>query len=279
MPPSLGHRPLVALALVLGVFLCGASIAAAAPGAGNRVRAELRLADEALGQVWHEAGDDEDAEDTYDLDAAAANLTHTEAARLLALKDRRSRATLLAAVNDQADENVFEYADDAAWAPAEQQQALANALLTSVSLRSSVTAAMLARAERLTPGARAAVLRSITDALSDGDPDLLLEALAEEDGATGETKAALLDALRKILADTDGTLADLERLSARLDRAERTKVGKAIDEINESLDELPEWIDELLADFADYADDPEAATDSFCGLLAGLPLPKPGACG
>ena len=279
MARTIRYQLLGGLSVVLATFFAYSSVAAASTGSSNRVRAELRQADEALGHVWQEAGDDEDAEDIYDLDAVAANLAHTEAARQLAMKVRRSRATMLADVNDQADENVYEYADDASWAPAEQQPALAAALLTSASLRSSVTAAMLVKAEKLTPGVRASVLRSITDALSDGDPDILLEALSEEDGATEATTATLVETLKKILADSHGTLDDLERLSRGLDRAERDKVDRAIGEIEDSLDELPDWVDELIADIADYADDPEAAAQSFCGLLASLPLPAPTACG
>jgi hypothetical protein len=265
------------LTVLLATFFAVASIAAAASSNG-RVKAELRLADDALGQVWQEA-DDGDAEDTYDLDAVAANLAHTEAAHELALKDRRSRATLLASVNSQADENVYEYADDAWWAPVEQQPALAAALTTSVSLRSSATGAMLVRAEKLTPGARAAVLRSITDAFSDGDPDAVLEALSDPEGVTDATQGSLAATLATILADTDRTVADLERLAAKLDRSERDKVRRAIEEIDDSMAGLGDWIDELLVDIGDFADDPDAAMQAFCAVLAGLPLPAPSACG
>ncbi len=277
MARTTGSRILGGLSVALALFLATSAIAFA--GSGNRVRAELRQADEALGHVWVEAADDEDADDTYDLGAVAANLAHTEAARRLAIKHRRSRATLLAAVNDQADENVYEYADDAAWAPPEQQGVLAQALATSASVRASVTAAMLFRADRLGRGARATVLRSVTDALSDGDPDLLLEGLAEEDGATDATKAALAGTLAVILADSEDTLDGLDQLSARLERAERARVRGAIEAIALSLDELPGWVDELLAEIADDATDPEALAGSFCALVAAIPLPTPSACG
>jgi hypothetical protein len=82
----------------------------------------------------------------------------------------------------------------------------------------------------------------------------------------------------RILADSDGTVAELEKLAGKLDRAERDKVRRAAAEIADSLDELPGWIDELFGDLADFADDPEAAARSFCALLAGLPLPAPNAC-
>ncbi len=266
---------------MLAAFFAFSSVAVASAGSGNRVRAELRLADQALGEVWQEAGDDEDAEDTYDLDAVATNLAHTETARQLAMKPRRPQATILAAVNDQADANVYEYADDATWAPADQQAALAEALATSVAVRSSVTTAMLVKAEKLTPGARGTVLRSIGQALSDGDPDLLLEGLAEEDGygATAPTKASLAGSLSKVFGATDATLAELGRLADRIDHPQRKKVDDAISDIEESIAELPGWVDELLVDLAEFADDPEAAVDSFCAVLAGLPLPTPGACG
>jgi hypothetical protein len=274
---GIGHQILGGLTLLLATFFAVSAVAAAAPGNG-RVKAELRLADEALGQVWRES-DDEDADDTYDLGAVAANLAHTEAAHQLALTDRRTRAASLAAVNTQADENAYEYADDAWWAPAEQQPALAAALATSLSLRSSVTDAMLVKAEKLTPGARGAVVRSITDALSDGDAKALLEAISDPEGVADATQASFVAALAAVLADTDRTVSDLGRLAVKLDRSERDKVRRAIEEIDGSIAELPEWIDELLVDIAGFADDPDAATQAFCAVLARLPFPRPAACG
>ena len=273
-----GYRLLGGLSVVLAIFLSMSSLAAASAG-GNRVKAELRQADEALGQVWQEASD-EDADDTYDLDAVAANLAHTEAARQLAVKlSSPDRPKMLAAVNDQADDNVYEYADDAYWAPVDQQPAFADALARSVAVRSAVTGAMLVKADKLPPGIRAAVLRSIGDALSDGDPDTLLETLSDPEGMDPATQSALAAALGTILADTDGTLDELQRLSGRLSKRDRGKVLDTIEQIQDSLDELPGWIDELLADLQDFADDPVAATAAFCSVLTGLPLPAPSACG
>jgi len=273
-----GYRLLGGLSVVLAIFLSMSSVAAASTG-GNRVKAELRQADEALGHVWQEA-EDEDADDTYDLDAVAANLAHTEAARQLAVRlSSPDRAKMLAAVNDQADDNVYEYADDAYWAPVDQQPTFADALARSVAVRSAVTGAMLVKADKLPPGIRAAVLRSIGDALSDGDPDTLLETLSDPEGMDPAAQGALAATLGTILADTDGTLGELQRLADRLSKRDRGKVLDTIEEIQDSLDELPDWVDELLADIADFADDPVAATAAFCTVLAGLPLPTPDACG
>ena len=278
MARGIGHQLLGGLTVLLATFLSAAPVASASPGAGA-VKAELHLADQALGQVWRES-DDEDADDTYDVEAAAANLAHTEAARQLAMKAAaRDRAKLLAAVNDQADENVLEYADDVYWAPAGQQPAFADALERSVAVRSAVTGAMLAKADKLTPGARGAVLRSIGDALSDGDPDTLLEALSDPEGMEPATQASVAATLGAVLAGTGVTLDELDRLSGRLAKRDRAKVLATIDEIRESVDELPGWIDELLTDIADFADDPQAATASFCAVLAALPLPAADACG
>jgi hypothetical protein len=273
-----GYRLLGGLSVVLAIFLSMSSVAAASTG-GNRVKAELRQADEALGNVWQEA-EDEDADDTYDLGAVAANLAHTEAARQLAVKlTSPDRAKVLAAVNDQADDNVYEYADDAYWAPVDQQPAFADALAQSVAVRSAVTGAILVKAEKLAPGIRAAVLRSVGDALSDGDPDTLLESLSDPEGMDAATQGALVSTLGRILADTDETLGELQRLAGRLPKRDRGKVLDTIEEIQDSLDELPDWVDELLADIADFADDPGAATAAFCAVLAGLPLPAPSVCG
>ena len=279
MARGIGHQLLGGLTVLLATFFFATAVAAAAPSTGA-VRAELRLADEALGHVWQEAGDEEEAGDIYDLDAAAANLAHTEAARQLAAKvTGRDRLKLLAAVNDQADENVYEYADDVYWAPAGQQPAFADALAGSVAIRSAVTGAMLVKAEKLAPGVRAAVLRSIGDALSDGDPDTLLEALSDPDGMDPAAQASVATTLRMILAGTDATLDELDKLSGRLSKRDRGRVLATIDEIRESIDELPGWIDELLTDIADFAGEPDAATAAFCALVAGLPVPAPAACG
>ena len=150
---------------------------------------------------------------TVDLEAIAANLSHTERAQQLASKlAGPARVRALVAVGDQADENLFEYADDVAWVSGDLQPSFVAALRrerrAALERRSTK---LLKRAERLAKPSRAKMLASVTDALADGDPELLLELLAEEADVTPASKADLVGSLQAIIDDTDGVVAGLAR--------------------------------------------------------------------
>ena len=232
-------------------------------------------ADDDDGEDFDEGDDDSDADDavTVDLEAIAANLSHTQRAQQLASKLAGSaRVRALVAVGDQADENLFEYADDVAWVSGDLQPSFVAALDASAELRSSTIDKLLKRAERLAKASRAKMLASVSDALADGDPDLLLELLAEEADVTAREQGR------------SGRLAAGDhrrhrrrgrrpwRLSTKVPKAERGDVRAALTAIDDELDSLPDWVDELVSDMEDY-DDPAAARASFCALVSGLPLP------
>ncbi len=238
-------------------------------------------ADDDDGEDFDEGDDDSDADDavTVDLEAIAANLSHTQRAQQLASKLAGSaRVRALVAVGDQADENLFEYADDVAWVSGDLQPSFVAALDASAELRSSTIDKLLKRAERLAKASRAKMLASVSDALADGDPELLLELLAEEADVTPASKADLVGSLQAIIDDTDGVVAVLGGLSTKVPKAERGDVRAALTAIDDELDSLPDWVDELVSDMEDY-DDPAAARASFCALVSGLSLPASQACG
>jgi hypothetical protein len=306
-----GSRGLAGTVAILLALLGAAGVAEASPRA--QVRSELRQAGDALKLVWQQSGDSaaEDGDDAaeiddpgdvdesepdpgddevdaadggddsvlVDLDAMAANLAHTQRARALASKLKRpARARALAAVGRQADENLFEYADDVAWVPASLQPDFVAALEASSELRSATIEATLKRAQTLPKRSRAKLLRSLTDALTDGDPELLLELLADEEDVVAPTKTALAGSLRAMLDQTDAVRASLRRLSGEVSRRDRGDVRAAITAIDLALADLPGSIDALLTEIADY-DDPAAAATSFCALVASVSLPIPAACG
>jgi hypothetical protein len=303
------------------VLALAAATVAGAAGKQAPVRAELRLADQALKMVWQEADDeeaddledfdeaddlddfdeedledlagdladeagdfadsDEDVEEpdddgiTIDADAIAANLSHTQAARDLAMDlAGKDRARALVAVVAQADDNLFEYAADVGWVYGAEQTSLAEALDTSLSLRSGLIGSQLRKAGKLTKKDRAKVLRSATDALTDEDPDLMLETLADEE-ILGRPIADRLATTTAAMLDASG--AAIRTLTGLADRADRGPFAKAAASIERSLGSLPGLAGELLADMEDY-EDPEASRAAFCELLASLPLERPSAC-
>ena len=283
-----------------------------------QVRAELKEASAALGQIWgddyedddssddadddfaDEFGDDfdDDAEDVFgddfddddvsddsesvDLDAVAANLQHTAAARQLAskLKPRKIRPVALLAVAEQADENVFEYADDIGWVEGQEQPTFVDALTKSLDVRSAMIGALISAAPKQAESARGKSLKTIADLLSDGDPEVLLDTLAEEDGygATPEVKQTVVPVLAGMLDDADKTAVRIRDLGSSLRGNERRDPRDAAGAIDAELKDLPDYVDDLFSDMEDY-DDPAAGKAAFCGYLAGLPLPTPTACG
>lgn len=278
------------------------SSSAAAAVSLNDVRSELRQASDALDQIWgddsgDDLGDDDFGDDDTDdpdgdfddtdfaavnLDAVAANLEHTAAARLLAqkVKKGKNRSLALIAVTDQADDNVFEYADDIGWVDASEQPTFVDALRQSVGVRGGAISALVAQAPKQTASTRGKLLDAIGDDLSDGDPEILLDTLAEEDGygATPEVKDTVVPVLAGLLDDTDKVAADLRDLGDSLPSSERGAPRDAVDAIESAQDDLPDYVDELFVDFVDF-DDPAAGAAAFCGYLAQLPLPMPDACG
>lgn len=306
---------IVRTSLALAAGLLAALAFAVAPASASpssqsaglaQVRAELREASAALDRIWGDdsadsvdedlsddddladdpdddfSDDSDDGFDSVDLDAVAANLQHTANARQLAqkLKPRKLRPVALVAVAEQADENVFEYADDIAWVEATQQPIFVDALDASLNVRSAMIGSLISAAPKQAASARGNALGAIADALSDGDPEVLLDTLAEEDGygATPEVKQTVVPVLAAMLDDAREVAADLDDLGSSLPRSERRNVRRAADAIAAELDGLPDYVDELFVDFEDY-DDPAAGAAAFCGYLAGLPLPTPAACG
>jgi hypothetical protein len=272
----------------------------------NQVKAELRQASDALDRIWGDdesddvgdgTGDDDlgdedpaegpdddfsDDDSGVDLTAVADNLEHTAAARQLAQKVRKgkNRTFALIAVTNQADDNVFEYADDIGWADPDQQPTFVDALTQSLGVRGTAVAAMIATAAKQTESTRSKLLNTIGDDLSDGDPEVLLDTLAEEDGygATAAVKDTVAPILAALINDTGDVADDLTDLGKSLPSSERRDVANAAGSLQDQLDSLPDYVDELFADFSDY-DDPAAGQAAFCGYLAQEPLPKPDACG
>lgn len=305
-------------AATLAALILAVAPASASPSSQSaalaQVRAELKEASTALRQIWGEddsdddfsddsdedfvddldeelgdaLGDDFDDDDVSDgsesvnLGAVAANLEHTAAARQLAssLRPRKLRPAALLAVAGQADENVFEYADDIGWVEPEEQATFVNALDTSLDVRSAMVSALVAAAPKQSGSARGKSLKAIADALSDGDTEILLDTLAEEDGygATGESKQAVVPMLAQMITGGHKVADDLRDLGATLPGSEKRNARSAADTIESELDGLPAYVDELFEDFEDF-DDPAAGAAAFCGYLAGLPLPTPAACG
>jgi hypothetical protein len=271
----------------------------------NQVRGELRQASDALDRIWGDdssddlgddgtgddgSGDDvpDDPSDDFsddsgvDLTAVADNLEHTAAAKQLAqkVKKGKNRAFALIAVTDQADDNVFEYADDIGWVDPDEQPTFVDALTQSLTVRGSAVNAMISTAAKQTVSTRSKLLATIGDDLSDGDPEVLLDTLAEEDGygATFPVKDTVAPILAGMIDDTDKVAANLNALSDKLASSERKDVRDAVDSLNGQVDDLPDYVNDLFGDFEDY-DDPAAGQASFCGYLAQEPLPKPDACG
>jgi hypothetical protein len=293
-------------ALVLAVAPASASPSSQSAGLAQ-VRAELKEASAALGQIWgDDYGDDDDLGDDFDddledvlgddfddddisdesesvnLDAVAANLQHTAAARQLAskLKPRKIRPAALLAVAEQADENVYEYADDIGWVEAQEQPTFVDALGQSLDVRSAMIGGLVSAAPKQAASARGKSLKTIGDLLSDGDPEVLLDTLAEEDGygATPEVKQAVVPVLASMLNGARKTADDIRDVGSSLSGNERRVPRDAAGAIDSELDGLPDYVDELFADLEDY-DDPAAGAAAFCGYLAQLPLPTPSACG
>lgn len=308
-----GFAAAAALALIV-CFAPAASQASSGKSSVAQVRSELREARAALDRIWNDSdedfgddpgddvgddpgddgddpgddgddpGDDgDDGEDFADvnLDAVQENLAHTAAARELAakLKPKDRRAGALIAVNDQADENVFEYADDIGWVEEDEQPAFVDALNASLRLRANVISTLVSQGPKLSAPVRAKALASISAALSDGDPEVLLDTLAEEEGwgATEPVKQTVVGPLADLLDGTDTVTSSLRDLGAELPSKERGDVRDAADEIGEALTSLPDYVDELFGDMQDY-DDPDAGTAAFCGYVSALPLPAPAAC-
>lgn len=294
-------------AAVLALVFAGPASASAGSGSSgvsiNQVRGELRQASDALDRIWgddssDDTGDDcdddtcddpaDDPSDDFtddsgvDLSAVADNLEHTAAARQLAqkVKKGKNRALAMIAVTDQADDNVFEYADDIGWVDADQQATFVDALNQSLGVRGSSVSALIAMASKQTTSTRAKLLATIGDDLSDGDPEVLLDTLAEEDGygATFEVKDTVAPILAGMIDDTDTVAGNLDDLGKSLPSSERRDVADAVDSLQGQIDDLPDYVDDLFTDFSDY-DDPAAGQAAFCGYLAQEPLPKPDACG
>jgi hypothetical protein len=302
-----------AAAAALAIIVCLAPAASQASSLGQ-VRSELREARAALDRIWNDSGGDfgddpadeaddpgaevdppDDGDDPGDdpidpgddladvnLDAVQDNLAHTAKARELAgkLKPKDRRAGALVAVNDQADENVFEYADDIGWVDEDEQPAFVDALQASLALRSGVISTLVGQGAKLSESVRAKALESVSAALSDGDPEVLLDTLAEEQGwgATEPVKQTVVGPLADLLDGTDAVISNLRDLGARLPSSERGDVRDAADQIDESLTGLPEYVDGLFDEMQDY-DDPASGIGAFCGYVSALPLPTPTACG
>jgi hypothetical protein len=295
-------------ALVLAVAPASASPASQSAGLAQ-VRAELKEASAALGQIWGDDYGDDDADDdlgddldddlgdvlgddfddddisddseSVDLNAVAANLQHTAAARQLAakLKPRKIRPAALLAVAEQADENVFEYADDIGWVEAQEQPVFVDALSNSLDVRSAMISGLVSAAPKQTAAPRGKSLKAIAELLSDGDPEVLLDTLAEEDGygATPEVKQTVVPILAAMINGARKTADEIREVGASLSGNERRVPRDAAGAIDSELDGLPDYVNELFEDFSDY-DDPAAGAAEFCGYLAQLPLPTPSAC-
>ena len=295
---------LAAVAVALASLAFGAGPASASTGSHgtslSQVRSELREASAALDRIWGaDSSDDDPADDTdpldddpaddpaddfadVNLDAVASNLEHTATARQLAqkVKPRKNRGVALTAVAQQADDNVFEYADDIGWVDPEEQPTFVDAFGQSLDVRSAVIGSLISQAPKQTLSARAKTLKAISDALSDGDPEVLLDTLAEEDGygATFDVKQTVIAPLASMLDDSRHVADEIGDLGASLPARERRDPRDAVDAIDAELDGLPAYVDELFGDMEDY-DDPDAGTAAFCGYVAQLPLPTPDACG
>jgi hypothetical protein len=307
---------IAAVAVALASLAFGAGPASASNGSQgaslSQVRSELREASAALDQIWgddsDDFGDDDPADDADDpfgddpvddptddpaddpdddfadvnLDAVASNLDHTATARQLAqkVKPRKNRAVALTAVAQQADDNVFEYADDIGWVDPDEQPTFVDALDQSLDARSALIGSLVSQAPKQAASARAKTLKAISDALSDGDPEVLLDTLAEEDGygATYDVKQTVVAPLASMLNDSRDVAGDIRDLGASLPASERRDPRDAVDAIDAELDGLPDYVDELFGDMEDY-DDPAGGASAFCGYVAQLPLPTPDACG
>jgi hypothetical protein len=275
---------LAAVAVALASLAFGAGPASAATGSQraslSQVRSELHEASAALDQIWGDDTGDDFAD--VNLDAVASNLEHTAAARQLAqkVKPRKNRGVAMTAVVQQADDNVFEYADDIGWVDPDEQPTFVDALDQSLDVRSGLIDSLVAQAPKQSASARAKTLKAISDALSDGDPEVLLDTLAEEDGygATFDVKQTVVAPLAKMLDDSRAVATDIGDLGSSLSSSERRDATDAVDAIDGELNGLPDYVDELFGDMQDY-DDPDAGASAFCGYVAQLPLPTPDACG
>ncbi len=296
-------------ATLLALLFAGPASASGGSGSSavslNQVRGELRQASDALDRIWGDDSSDDADDDTtcdddtcddpaddpaddvsdgsgIDLTAVADNLAHTAAAKQLAgkVKKGKNRALAMIAVTDQADDNVFEYADDIGWVDSDQQATFVDALNQSLAVRGGSVSALIAMAAKQTESIRSKLLETIGDDLSDGDPEVLLDTLAEEDGygATFAVKDTVAPILAGMIDDTDRVAGDLGELGRSLPSSERRGAAGAVDALQTQIADLPDYVDELFGDFADY-DDPAAGQAAFCGYLAQEPLPKPDACG
>jgi hypothetical protein len=300
---------LAALAAAL-LALIFAGPAAASAGSGSpavslsQVRDELRQASDALDRIWGDDSSDDDPGDDcdddtcddpaddpgddfsddsgVDMSAVADNLEHTAAAKQLAqkVKKGKNRAVAMIAVTDQADDNVFEYADDIGWVDPDEQPTFVDALNQSLSIRGGSVSALISMAAKQTESTRSKLLATVGDDLSDGDPEVLLDTLAEEDGygATFAVKDTVAPILADMIDDTGKVAGDLGELGKSLPSSERRDVTDAVDSLQGQVDDLPDYVDDLFTDFSDY-DDPAAGQAAFCGYLAQEPLRKPDACG
>jgi hypothetical protein len=306
-------------ATALAALLFAVAPATASPASQSaalaQVRAELKEASAALGQIWGDdyedddfseddfvdefgddfdddledvVGDDFDDDDvsddseSVDFAAIAANLQHTATARQVAskLRPRKLRPVALLAVAEQSDENVYEYADGIGWVEGQEQPTFLDGLDKSLEVRSAMIGGLISAAPKQAASARGKSLRTVGDLLSDGDSEILLDTLAEEDGygATPEVKDSVVVVLAGLLNGAQETAADIRDLGSELRGNERRDPRDAAGAIESELKGLPDYVDELLSDMEDY-DDPAAGTAAFCGYLAGLPLPTPAACG
>ncbi len=185
-----------------------------------------------MGDASDDFDDDDvcDDSESVDLDAVAANLQHTAAARQLAskLKPRKIRPVALLAVAEQADENVFEYADDIGWVEPPSSRPSSTRSTKSLDVRSAMIGALISAAPKQAESARGKSLKTIADLLSDGDPEVLLDTLAEEDGygATPEVKQTVVPVLAGMLDDADKSAVRHPRpwFLAAWQRAARSRV-------------------------------------------------------
>jgi hypothetical protein len=225
---------------------------------------------------------EDESSETIELAAIAANLQHTANARQLAAKvrPRKNRPAALIAVFTQADENVYEYADGIGWVEPSDQTTFVEALRTSLALRDGLIRSLLAAAPKQDASPRVKSLKAISGALTDGDAEILLDTLAEEDGygATREVKQTVVPVLADLITGTDRVAADLRKLGTALRSQERRTAKDIAGSVAGEVEDLPRYVEGLFRDFADY-DDPDAAAAEFCGYLAGLPLPVASACG
>jgi hypothetical protein len=266
------------ISLVLSIAALFAVPSVASASSSSSVDAKLAKASDALDAAVVAA--EENFDKAAFLASAADNQRFTKNAERSAKKERKKakRAKLLAAVADQHDQNLNEYAALIEWVPADLQFPVVDMLGISVEMREVLIDKLMQLAEKLPEPARTQILDAIAMFQSDGDLESLLEAFASED-VIGGVKALIQEQINTISEHMDAVLSQLEQLTGMLPPQAAQAVNSAIAMIQAHLTEVSGLIGELLdglgGDGGFLGGFGGFGGGSLCDLLGGFPIPVP----